>query len=151
MISPLRHSSTTCYSTNGRLNDERNKNVNPAEIIQEFYRRMNTNDFSLAAQMLSDDFVLEWPQSRERIRGRDNFAAVNTEYPASGPWRFTMNRLVASEIEAVSDVSVSDGVLQARVITFSTVQEGKITRQVEFWPENYEPPQNRRHLVELME
>ncbi len=101
--------------------------------------------------MLSHDYVLEWPQSRERIRGRANFAAVNKEYPASGPWRFQINRIVANETEAVSDVSVTDGVVEARAITFSTVEDGKITRQVEFWPENYEPPENRRHLVELME
>ncbi len=125
--------------------------MNPAEIVQEFYRRMNTNDFSAAAQMLSDDYVLEWPQSRERIRGRDNFAAMNKEYPANGPWRFTINRIVANETEAVSDVSITDGVQKARAITFSTVQDGKITKQVEFWPENYAPAENRRHLVELME
>ncbi len=134
----------------GRLDGERNVKVNPLEVVQEFYRLMNTNDFSAAAQMLSDDYVLEWPQSRERIRGRDNFTAVNKEYPANGPWRFKLNRIVENETEAVSDVSVTDGAVEAKAITFSTVQDGKITRQVEFWPENYEPPENRRHLVELM-
>ncbi len=125
--------------------------VNAAEVVQEFFRRMNTNDFSAAAQMLSEDYVLEWPQSKERIRGRENFAAVNNEYPANGAWRFTINRIVANETQAVSDVSITDGVVEARAITFSTVREGKITKQVEFWPENYGPAENRRHLVELME
>ncbi len=125
--------------------------VNAGEVVQEFFRRMNTNDFSAAAQMLSDDYVLEWPQSKERIRGRENFAAVNKEYPANGPWRFTINRIVANETEAVSDVSITDGVVEARAITFSTVRDGKITKQVEFWPDDSEPHENRRHLVELMD
>ncbi|HUH95963.1 MAG TPA: nuclear transport factor 2 family protein [Anaerolineales bacterium] len=131
--------------------DERNRKVNAAEIVQEFYTRMNTNDFNAAGQMLSDDYVLEWPQSRERIRGRRNFAALNSEYPAHGPWRFKINRIVENETEAVSDVSITDGVQEARAITFSTVRQGKIVRQVEFWPESYQAPENRRHLVEMME
>jgi len=51
----------------------------------------------------------------------------------------------------VSDVSVTDGTQVARAITFTTVQQGKIVKQVEFWPDNYAAPENRRHLVEMME
>jgi limonene-1,2-epoxide hydrolase len=120
------------------------------QIVEEFYRRMNTNDFRSAAQMLSDDFILEWPQSGERIHGRDNFVAVNQEYPAHGQWRFRINRIVGNETEAVSDVSVTDGVQTARAITFSTVRAGRIAKQVEYWPEEYDAPENRRHLVEIM-
>ena len=120
------------------------------EIIREFYQRMNSNDFQAAAELLSEDYILEWPQSRERIRGRANFVAVNVEYPAYGPWRFTTNHIVASVTEVVSDVSITDGTQMARAITFHTVQAGLIIKQVEFWPENYPAPENRRHLVERM-
>ncbi|HTP09840.1 MAG TPA: nuclear transport factor 2 family protein [Anaerolineae bacterium] len=125
--------------------------VSAIEVVKEFYRRMNTNDFHSAGQLLSDSYILEWPQSKERIRGRDNFVAVNNEYPAYGRWLFTINRLVGNATEAVSDVSITDGTQVARAITFTTVQEGKIVKQVEFWPENYDPPENRKHLVEVME
>ena len=121
------------------------------EIVQEFYRRMNNNDFQAAAELLSEDYILEWPQSSERIRGRDNFVAVNVEYPAYGPWCFTINRIVASATEVVSDVSITDGTQTARAITFHTLQDGLIIKQVEFWPENYPAPENRKHLVERME
>jgi hypothetical protein len=45
---------------------------------------METNDFYAVAELLHDDYILEWRQSGERIRGRDNFAAINTYYPAEG-------------------------------------------------------------------
>jgi ketosteroid isomerase-like protein len=125
--------------------------MSPTELVEEFYRRMNTNDFRFASQILSDDYILEWPQSRERIYGRENFAAVNEEYPAYGRWSFTINRIVGNEIEAVSDVTVTDGTQQARAITFTTVREGRIIKQIEFWPDNYEAPENRKHLVVRME
>ena len=125
--------------------------ISAIEIVKEFYKRMNTNDFHLASQVLSDDYILEWPQSKEQIRGRDNFVAVNKEYPAYGPWSFTINRIVGNTNEVVSDVSVTDGTQTARAITFTTVREGKIIKQVEFWPENYEASENRKRLVEVME
>lgn len=112
---------------------------------------MATNDFFAVKEVLSQDFVLEWPQSNERIRGATNFALLNTEYPARGPWVFTINRIVGGDGEAVSDVSVTDGVLRARAISFFTVDDGSITKIVEFWPEPYEAPFDRSQFVERLE
>lgn len=125
--------------------------LTPTQLVLEFYRRMNTNDFTFTAELLSEDYILEWPQSAERIRGRANFVAVNVEYPACGAWRFTLNHLVAGQDEVVTDVSITDGTQSARAITFHTLRDGLISKQVEFWPENYSAPQNRQHLVERMD
>lgn len=121
------------------------------EVVREFWRLMASNDFHSVAAVLAPDFVLEWPQSNERIRGAARFAAMNTAYPAHGPWAFTINRLVGGDDEAVSDVSVSDGVQQARALSFFTVAHGRVTRIVEFWPEPYAAAPDRRHLVEPIE
>ncbi len=96
---------------------------------------------------MSDEYVLEYPQSGEVIRGRDDFAAVNQHYPANGPWRFTVHQMVAEGSQVVSDVSVTDGVVGARVITFSTVEDGLIARQLEFWPDPFAAPEWRRAWV----
>ena len=118
------------------------------EVVREFWRLMATNDFDSVAAVLAPDFVLEWPQTKERIRGANRFARMNHEYPAEGRWRFTINRLIGSEAEAVSDVTVSDGVRTDRAITFFSLANGKITRIVEFWPEPSAPAPNRKHLSE---
>ena len=123
---------------------------NPAEVTREFWRLMASNDFHSVAAVLAPNFVLEWPQSKERIRGAERFARMNQEFPAHGLWQFTINRLVGGESEAVSDVTVTDGVQVARAISFFTVAQGKITRLVEYWPEPYDAPANRAHLVEAM-
>jgi ketosteroid isomerase-like protein len=122
-----------------------------SHVVQEFWRLMATNNFHAVAAVLAHDFVLEWPQSKERIRGAANFALFNAEYPAQGPWVFTINRIVGGEKEAVSDVFVTDGVLHARAISFFTVEHGKIARMIEYWPEPYEAPFDRAKLVERIE
>ena len=126
-------------------------NAGAAEVAREFWRLMATNDFHSVTTVLAADFVLEWPQSKERIRGAEHFARMNEEYPAHGRWRFATHRLFGSDSEAVSDVTVTDGVQTARALSFFTVVQGKITRLVEYWPEPFVAPANRAHLVEPME
>lgn len=121
------------------------------DIVEEFWRLMASNDFASVGRVLAEDFVLEWPQSRERIRGAQRFIQMNREYPAHGPWQFTVHRIVGGQGEAVSDVEVTDGTQKARAISFFTLEQGKIVRLVEYWPEPYDPPANRAHLVEAMD
>jgi ketosteroid isomerase-like protein len=118
------------------------------EIVRRFWSLMASNDFVAVGAVLADEFVLDWPQSGERLRGRERFARMNAEYPAHGHWTFAIDRLVGGDREAVSDVRVSDGVQQARAVSFFTVAEGRIVRMVEYWPDPYPAPANRAHLVE---
>jgi ketosteroid isomerase-like protein len=117
-------------------------------VVERFWSAMNANDFRAAGEMLHDEYVLEWPQSGERIRGRANFVAVNENYPAVGPWRVTLNRLIAGEGGVASEVTVTDGATTGRAITFSQVREGKILRQVEYWPDPFEAAAWRSQWVE---
>jgi ketosteroid isomerase-like protein len=121
----------------------------PIAVVEEFWRLMATNDFDSVAAVLADDFVWELPQSKERVRGAKNFAQVNREYPANGPWHFEIHRIVGNESEAVSEVMVTDGVQTARAVSFFTMKHEKIHRLREYWPEPYTAPTGRAHLVEL--
>lgn len=124
----------------------------PEAVVREFWRLMASNDFESVRAVLADDFVLEWPQSKERIRGGADFARMNAEFPSSsGRWTFRINRLVASGDSVVTQVSVSDGVQSAEPVSFFTVAAGRIVRLVEYWPEPYDAPAHRRHLVEPMD
>ena len=116
--------------------------------VARYWARMQANDFAGAAGCLAVDVVVEWPQSGERIRGRENFVAVNANYPAAGRWVFEVERVLSAGDEVVTDVTVTDGVLHARAITFSTVHAGEIVRQVEYWPEPFAAPAWRAAWVE---
>ena len=123
--------------------------MNNKQILADFWGTMETNDFYAASQLLHNDYSLEWPQSGERILGRDNYAAINTNYPAAGKWHFSTNHIVAEGDMVVTDVTVTDGKRVDRTITFSTIRDGKIWKQVEFWPEPFEAPAWRAEWVQL--
>ena len=124
--------------------------MSTGDVVKRFWSLMGSNDFGSVGEVLSDDFILEYPQSKERIRGRANFAAMNSEYPAHGRWNFTIRRIISDESGAVSDVLVTDGVIHARVISFFTISDGKIQSMIDFWPDPFPAPENRKHLVERM-
>nr|HET7860014.1 nuclear transport factor 2 family protein [Caldimonas sp.] len=125
--------------------------LSAVDVVREFWRLMATNDFDAVAAVLAPGFVLEWPQSNERIRGAERFARMNREYVAHGRWRFTVVRVFGDATDAVSEVDVSDGVQHAKAISFFACRDGTIERLVEFWPEPYPPRADRAHLVEPIE
>lgn len=121
------------------------------DTVRLFWQLMASNDFDRVRSVLAPGFVLEWPQSNERIRGADNFVRMNSEYPAHGRWRFTVNRVVASATEVVTQVSITDGRQSAEAVSFFEVADGLVTRLVEYWPEPYVPPADRAHLTEPLQ
>jgi limonene-1,2-epoxide hydrolase len=110
--------------------------MNHKKIVGNFWSIMETNDFHAVAQLLHDGYVLERPQSGECIRGRDNFAAISTAYPAEGKWAFKINHIV------------TEGEM---VVTDSTAREGKIWKQIEFWPAPFKAPEWRAQWIEKSE
>ncbi len=122
--------------------------MTPREVVLSFWDAMRTNDFTAASLWLSPDFEGLWPQSGEVTRGRANFAAVNSQYPSAGPWTFTLNDIVCGGDKVVTDMTVSDGAMVARAITFHAVEGGLIRRQVEFWPDPFEAPEWRGAWVD---
>src|SRR5215813_6478351 len=103
------------------------------ELLERFWQAMQANDFVAAGELLHEEYQLDWPQSGERIHGRANFVAINQLYPAAGPWRFTVHRLLVDGDRTATEVGVTDGAITATVVTFSTIKDGRIWRQVEYW------------------
>ncbi|WLQ12320.1 nuclear transport factor 2 family protein [Hahella aquimaris] len=124
--------------------------MNAKTVVRKYWELMQTNDFHKASEMLSEDYVCHWPQSGEVIRGRENFVLINANYPAQGQWRFTLNHILCEGEQVVTDVSVTDGVISGRALTFSTVRDGLIVKQVEYWPDDFAPQDWRKEWVDIV-
>ena len=117
------------------------------ELVRRLWAHFDAGDFDAATPILWEDFVAEWPQSRERMRGRENFLAVNRNYP--GKSRCTVLRIVEAGDLVVSEVKVvTDGKAPIFAISFFEVREGRLARAVEYWGDSYEPPAWRSPWVE---
>lgn len=123
------------------MSEQRNR-----EVIEQLWRLMDAADFAAVGALLHDDFVCEWPQSNERIRGRENFIALNAAYP--GRWRIAIEQLIATGDRVVTDVVMEWERQFERAISFFHLRDGLIVRQVEYFPKPYDAPSWRYHLVE---
>ncbi|MDF9401712.1 nuclear transport factor 2 family protein [Vibrio sp. 1180_3] len=124
--------------------------MNPKDIVLSFWEAMQSNDFYKASEWLSEDFEGFWPQSSELITGRSDFGDVNSYYPANGKWLFEINSIICEGSQVVTDVSITDSVQKARAITFHTVENGLICKQVEFWPDEFDAPEWRAKWVKIV-
>jgi hypothetical protein len=106
-------------------------------------------------EMSAQDMVQEWPQSGERIRGRDNIAAVNQNYPAStGTAPKSSLRRILKPGEAwiiESTIDYGDGVPVSLVSIIETGADGKISRETDYFANPFDAPAWRSQWVEKME
>ncbi len=117
------------------------------DAVARFWATMATNDFDAASLHLTPDFEYYMPQTGEYLQGRANFAGLNKTYPAKGLWTFDGRSVVTDGSRAVSEVFISDGVMQVTAITFHTIRDCLIWRQVEYWPDAYPAPAFRAQWV----
>jgi ketosteroid isomerase-like protein len=108
---------------------------------------LERRDWPRLTSLLAEDVVYEMPQTRERIRGRAAFLQFNVEYP--GDWHLEIRRLVADgrHVAVWLDVRVGTD-RQEACVWLDLAEDGTISRITDYWPEAYEPPAGREHLVE---
>ena len=120
-----------------------------SEVVRELWDRFQARDWEAAGELLDEAIVVEWPQTRERIRGRENVLAVNRNYPEG--WTIRVLRVLSEGDVAVSEVAVDHvGHGTFHAASFFEVHEGRITRGTEYWvdPPTEAPPAWRAEWVE---
>jgi ketosteroid isomerase-like protein len=117
------------------------------QVVHAYIDTAERRDWEGLAALLAEDMVYEMPQTRERIRGRRAFLQFNMEYP--GDWHLEVRRIVADGGHAAAwiDARVGDE-HQDACVWFELSEQGLISRVVDYWPEPYQPPAGREHLVE---
>lgn len=120
-----------------------------ATLAQEFWWRMGTNQWALAADLFAGNIEIVWPQSGEVIGSAEDFVAINENYPAHGKWTFTLLRVIGDGGHAITETEVSDGETEALAVSIFECADDRIVRITEYWPEPFEAPDWRRQWVTL--
>jgi len=128
------------------------RDVTAEEIVRSYWAAMQANDWEAAANHLMPECVIDWPCSGERIVGRADFVSIQVRYPTkTGDWSFDVHRVVADQNTVVTEVTVTDGDVSARLVAFSEVEGEQIVGQVEYWVGPYDPMPGREDLTSPIE
>ena len=138
-------------------------------IVERLARAIEAKDFDAHAELLTDDYIDEMPQSGERIRGRANALAIARNYPG-GVGDVESNRLIGAEdkwlltptfdvmrIEGSGDVYTyigtarySDGTTW-QMIVIVELRDGKVAKSTSWYAPPFEAPEWRAPFVERFE
>jgi ketosteroid isomerase-like protein len=122
------------------------------EVVRLLWERFEARDWDSAGELLHEDVVVDWPHTRERIRGRRNVISLNGNYPEG--WTIRVLRLVQEGDVVVSEIAV-DQEGEGRYLAASVfeIREGLIERVTEYWvdPPIGDPPAWRAQWVERYE
>lgn len=116
------------------------------DVAMELWHFFDQRRFRDALPLLSEDFEAHWPNTRERIRGPENFIALNESYP--GAWRCTVQRIDECAEAVVTVTEISDGETSFVAVSFFEVRCGRIVSAEEYFAENGPPPFDRSEFAE---
>lgn len=144
--------------------------MNEEAVLELFRRAMVENDPTVMRQGLerllgldgvsglsaeeeylvrSPDYVMEMPQSGERIRGRDAMRAMQEAFPA--PPALTLRRVVgAGGVWVVEGVNDYAGDVWRFVVTLELDQAGRILRDTRYYVQETDAPEWRAPWAEQM-
>jgi SnoaL-like domain len=116
--------------------------------LERHWAASDANDFVLEHDIYREDAVLHYPQSGERIRGRQNIQESRRVQPNAK--RFEVQRITGNGNLWVSEFILCYDGVPSYVVSIMEFRDGKVARETQYFGDSFEPGPSRAHLVEPM-
>jgi ketosteroid isomerase-like protein len=114
--------------------------------LERMYAALRRGDFEAAIADVSDDFVQDWPQSGERIEGREHCLVVYRNYPGGSP-SLEVNRITGSGDHWTVEAMLDYGGKPVHGVSLFEFRDGKLVHEVDYFADPFEPPAWRSEWV----
>ena len=116
--------------------------------LNRHWAAADANDFDGEHDIYREDAVLEYPQSRERIRGRHNIQASRAAQPNAK--RFKVRRIVGRGDLWVTEFILTYDGQPSYSVSIMEFLDGRVGRETQYFGDPFEPGPSRAQLVERM-
>jgi hypothetical protein len=117
--------------------------------LQNHWAASDANDFAAEHQIYRDDALLEYPQSAERIRGRQNIQASRTAQPNTK--RFTVRRILGGGDLWITELILTYDDQPFYVVSIMEFSGQEVVHETQYFGEGFAPGLSRAQWVEPME
>ncbi|MCV7205525.1 hypothetical protein B7435_21185 [Mycolicibacterium peregrinum] len=117
--------------------------------IEAHWASSDVNDFDAEHRIYHIDAILEYPQSGERIRGRDNIRASREAQPNAK--RFTVHRIVGGGDLWISELVLAYDGQPSYVVSIMEFADGEVIRETQYFGDPFSPGPSRTQWVEPIE
>ncbi len=119
------------------------------DVLERYWQALSDGDFEAVGSLFSDDVVVEWPQSGERVRGKEACLSIYRSYPGGSPRFGQLSRILGRDDLWVAEAFVDypDG---KRYVVVAVVElaDGKIAHEIDYFAEQLPAPEWRMQWVE---
>ena len=121
------------------------------ERVRAHYEGLLAGDEAAYTALVHEDFVQEWPQSGERVRGKQACLNIARNYPGGTP-QMTLGR-----ISGEGDHWVMEGTSRYpdgndyHIVSVFELRDGMIARETDYFGPTYPAPEWRSQWVEMIE
>jgi hypothetical protein len=114
--------------------------------LDRHWAASDASDFEAEHAIYRDDAVLEYPQSGERIRGRQKIQMSRAAQPNLK--RFTVRRIIgAGDLWVTEFILTYDG-QPSYTVSIMEFRDGKVARETQYFGDPFAPGPSRAHWVE---
>ena len=119
------------------------------EALYRHWAASDANDFDVEHDIYRQDAVLEYPQSGERISGRDNIQASRAVQPNSK--RFSVRRIIGTGDLWVTEFILAYDGRPSYSVSVMEFLDGKVARETQYFGDPFQPGLSRAQFVERIE
>ena len=118
------------------------------DTLERYFEAFERQDLDAMTELVHDDYVEEYPQSGERIRGKQNARSILESYPGL-PSMVDHSYVLSGDLGVLKMTLDYDGnrVYACEIVEF---EDGEIKRARAYFAEPFEAPEWRAQWVERM-
>jgi hypothetical protein len=117
--------------------------------LDQHWAASDRGDFQTEHDIYHEDAVLDYPQSRERIRGRQNIQITRTLQPNKK--RFVIHRITGSGELWVTEYVLTYDSQPFYTVSIMEFRGGKVARETQYFADPFEAGESRKKWVEKMD
>ena len=116
--------------------------------LERHWDASDASDFTVEHEIYREDAVLDYPQSGERIRGRNNIQESRSVLPIK--MRFTVRRIIGSDDLWITEFVLSYDGIPSYAVSIMEFREGLVANETQYFADRFYPAPSRAHLVEQL-
>ena len=116
------------------------------KTLDRHWAATEAGDYEAEHEIYHEDVVLDYPQSGERIRGRDNIRASRGAHPARR--RFEIHRIFGSGNLWVTEYTIAYDDRPYYTISLMEFADGKVTHETQYFADPFVAPTWRARWTE---
>jgi len=132
-----------------RDDENRMRDQEIREALNQHWTASNSGDFATEHDIYHDDAFLDYPQSRERIRGRNNIQITRTLQPNKK--RFEVRRIIGSGDLWITELVLSYDAKPFYTVSIMEFSGVKVAHETQYFADPFEAAAWRKQWVESMD